>query len=69
MKKAVIFDIDDKKRDQIEREMKMEPKDRLLLCLSLMELSISMSKDKRLPQNADDLPWIELKLKNGNSNS
>jgi hypothetical protein len=69
MKKAVIFDIAEKRKDQIEVEMKMDPRDRLLLCLSLMELSIAMSKNKRLQQNSDDLPWIELKMKNGNPNS
>lgn len=69
MKKAIIFDLAEKKAAQIEAEMKMEPKDRLLLSLSLMEMSIAMSKSKRLAQKTDDLPWIELKLKNGNPDS
>jgi hypothetical protein len=69
MKKAVIFDIDDKKKDQVAAEMLMTPNERLLLCLNLMELSLALSKDKRLVQNPDDIQWIELKLKNGKSNS
>ena len=65
MAKVELFDIDQKKSDQRKAEMAMKPIDRLYLCLDLMDLSKSLSREKQLnPDQEDTLPWIELRMKN-----
>ncbi len=65
MAKVELFDIDQKKSDQRKAEMAMKPIDRLYLCLDLMDLSKSLSREKQLNPDAEDtLPWIELRMKN-----
>jgi hypothetical protein len=68
MLKASLFEIDTKKNQQIEDEMKMSAIERLYLTLDLMDLSLSLSKEKDLRQNEDDLNWITLKFVDAKQN-
>jgi hypothetical protein len=68
MLKASLFEIDTKKNQQIEDEMKMSAIERLYLTLDLMDLSLSLSQEKDLQQNEDDLNWITLKFVDAKQN-
>lgn len=63
MLKAIVFDIKDKKNDQREAEMTMDPLQSLSLCLDLMDLSIAISSHD-LVSRQDGINWIELPVKN-----
>lgn len=68
--KVEIFDITTKKEDDIRQTMSMQPVERLILCLDLMDLSLALSPSQILPTYADDsIEWITLKFKDAKSNS
>ena len=61
--KAEIFDIKNKKIDQVNDEAKLSSHESLLLCLDLMDLSIALNKGEYLVQHPDfdaNIEWIEL---------
>lgn len=63
--KAEIFDITNKKIDQIKDEANLSSHECLLLCLDLMDLSIALNKGEYLAQHPDfdsNIEWIELSL-------
>jgi hypothetical protein len=64
MIKAEIFDAASQKEDQRKAEMQMLPIERLYLCLDLMDMMASVSRNRHTSVEADTLPWIELRLKN-----
>lgn len=62
--RAVLFDFTKKKDDQRKEEMSLSGKDRLELCFELIDLTIAVSKEKRMPPApADGINWIELSMK------
>mgnify|MGYP006192200249 CR=1 FL=1 len=62
--KAALFDLSRKKEDQRREEMSRTPRERLLLCLELIDLTIAVSPEKRVPPApADDVKWIELSFR------
>lgn len=59
--KPELFDLKAKRTDQATAEANMEPHDRLLLTLELINLSIAFSRENILRQHKDSFKWIELK--------
>jgi len=66
MRKVEIYDsIEAMNEARVREEMNMTPVQRIELVFQLMDLAIAMSPNKKLESyKDDDIPWIELKLKN-----
>jgi hypothetical protein len=62
--KVELFDIKNKRDDQIKWSQKMTPNERLLLCLDLIDLSIALAPNKTIVTHSDDpIKWIQLRMK------